>query len=69
MDQRRTSDEDRTLSVRLEVQLDRQPINGRLSSERGAVEPFVGWLGFVEAMTRLNESREGSTGSAGGRPW
>jgi hypothetical protein len=64
MGDRQRSDEDRILSVRLEVHLDRQPISGRLRSERGAVEPFVGWLGFVEALRRLHESRERSTGPA-----
>ena len=38
--------------------LDRQPISGRLRPERGAEEPFVGWLGFVDALKRLNERKE-----------
>ena len=35
--------------------LDRQPISGRLRSERGADERFVGWLGFVEALKRVHD--------------
>jgi len=37
------------------VQLDREPIGGRLRTERGAEERFVGWLGFVDALKRLQE--------------
>jgi hypothetical protein len=44
---------DRELSVRLDLQLDRQPIAGRLRTERGADECFVGWLGFAAALERL----------------
>jgi hypothetical protein len=54
------SDEDQVLSVRLDVWLDRQPIKGRLRSERGADEQFVGWLGFVDALKRLHESENES---------
>jgi hypothetical protein len=46
-------DADRTLSVRLDIQLDRQPIRGHLRTESGAEETFVGWLGFVDALQRL----------------
>jgi hypothetical protein len=49
------SDEDRVVSVRLDVWLDRQPVSGRLRTERGADEQFVGWLGFVAALKRLHE--------------
>jgi hypothetical protein len=35
------------------MQLDRQPIAGRLRTDRGAEERFVGWLGFVAAPERL----------------
>ena len=51
-------DEDRVPRVQLELHLDRQPISGRLRPERGAEEPFVGWLGFVDALKRLNERKE-----------
>ena len=51
-------DEDRVLRVQLELHLDRQPISGALRPERGAEEPFVGWLGFVDALKRLNERKE-----------
>ena len=40
------------------LHLDRQPISGALRPERGAEEPFVGWLGFVDALKRLNERKE-----------
>jgi hypothetical protein len=46
-------DADHTLSVRLEIQLDRQPIRGHLRTDTGAEETFVGWLGFVDALQRL----------------
>jgi hypothetical protein len=45
----------RTLSVQLDVQLDRQPIAGRLRTAWGADESFVGWLGFVEALRRVHD--------------
>jgi hypothetical protein len=48
-------DVDRTLCLRLEVQLDRQPIGGRLRTDWGAEETFVGWLGFVDALRRLRD--------------
>ena len=53
MDDNGGTDEDRVLSLRLDVQLDRQPIRGQLRSTLGAEERFVGWLGFVEALERL----------------
>jgi hypothetical protein len=46
-------DADHTLSVRLEIQLDRQPIRGHVRTDTGAEETFVGWLGFVDALQRL----------------
>jgi hypothetical protein len=51
--------EEDVLSVQLDVHLDRQPVQGRLRTLTGAEEPFVGWLGFVEALGRLHE-RENS---------
>jgi hypothetical protein len=54
------SDEDRVVSVRLDVWLDRQPISGRLRTERGADEQFVGWLGFLDALKRLHELEDRS---------
>jgi hypothetical protein len=47
--------EEDVLSVQLDVHLDRQPVQGRLRTPRGAEEPFVGWLGFVDALGRLRE--------------
>jgi hypothetical protein len=52
------ADEDRLLRVQLEVDLDREPISGTLRPERGAEEPFVGWLGFVDALKRLHQRKE-----------
>jgi hypothetical protein len=49
------TDEDRRLRVELELDLDRQPVCGRLRPERGADETFVGWLGFVDALKRLQD--------------
>jgi hypothetical protein len=56
MDDDDRTDEDRALRVQLELHLDRQPITGRLRREPGDEEPFVGWLGFVGALKRLNDA-------------
>jgi hypothetical protein len=66
MDDQAHTDADRALHVQLDVYLDRQPISGRLRTEQGAEERFVGWLGFVEALRRLHERRKPSPG--GERP-
>jgi len=50
----------RTLSVRLDVQLDAQPITGRLRTDGGEDEPFVGWLGFIDTLRRLSGYPDGS---------
>lgn len=60
MDDQAGTDADRALHVQLDVYLDRQPISGRLRTEPGVDERFVGWLGFVEALKRLDERRESS---------
>jgi hypothetical protein len=58
MDDHAPSDgEDRALSVRLDVHLDREPICGRLSADGGVDEPFVGWLGFADALRRVREQQ------------
>ncbi len=56
-------DRDHGLRVQLELHLDREPVSGTLRPERGADEAFVGWLGFVDALKRLQEANpnEGST--------
>ena len=46
------------LRLQLELHLDREPISGRLRTEWGAEEPFVGWLGFVDALRRLQQQDE-----------
>jgi hypothetical protein len=51
------TDDDRPLRVQLDLQLAHEPISGRLRSERGGDEEFVGWLGFVEALRRLSEAQ------------
>jgi hypothetical protein len=48
-------DDGSVLSVRLDLDLDRQPISGRLRTEQGGEEGFVGWLGFVDALKRLHD--------------
>jgi hypothetical protein len=53
--------EDRVLRVQLDVHLDRRPITGRLRTPHGAEEPFVGWLGFVDALKRVQEASIPST--------
>ena len=60
MDEHAGTDKDRTLRVQLELNVDRQPISGRLRTERGEDERFEGWLGFVEALERLHPNRKDS---------
>jgi hypothetical protein len=55
MDDEAAADDDGVLSVQLDVYLDRQPVRGCFRTSSGAEEPFVGWLGFVEALGRLHE--------------
>jgi hypothetical protein len=58
VDDKAETEADRTLSVQLELFLERRPISGRLSTERGTEERFVDWLGFVDALGRLRERDE-----------
>jgi uncharacterized protein YbjT (DUF2867 family) len=51
----RRKEEDPTLHLQLDVDLEHVPISGRLRGERGEDEPFIGWLGFVVALQRLRE--------------
>jgi len=53
MDDRPASEDANVLRLQLELNLDREPISGRLRTQRGAEEPSVGWLGFVDALRRL----------------
>jgi hypothetical protein len=57
MDDETGAGPDRPLRVQLELYLDRRPIHGRLRTERRTVERFVGWLGFVDALKRVHETR------------
>ena len=52
------------LCVQLELNLNCVPISGRLRTGRGAEERFVGWLGFIDALKRLQEQGEGRAGTA-----
>jgi hypothetical protein len=60
VDDRPPSAEANVLRLQLELHLDREPISGRLRTLRGAEEPFVGWLGFVDALRRLQQEDEGA---------
>jgi hypothetical protein len=51
----RANDEGRVLSVHLDLHLERTPISGCLRTAQGAEVRFVGWLGFVDALQRLQE--------------
>jgi hypothetical protein len=61
-------EEANVLRLQLELHLDREPISGRLRTRWGAEERFVGWLGFVEALRRLQQHDEGAADAAGGHP-
>jgi hypothetical protein len=58
MDEQAHSGEERTLSVRLDLQFAGAPTRGRLRTVGGAEEHFVGWLGFVEGLHELEVDRE-----------
>jgi hypothetical protein len=51
----RAKDEERILSVHLDVHLDHTPISGCLRTAQGGEMRFVGWLGFVDALQRVQE--------------
>ena len=59
MDDRAGPGEAGVLRLQLELNLDREPISGRLRTRRGAEERFVGWLGFIDALKRLQERDDG----------
>jgi hypothetical protein len=65
VDDRPAAEEANVLRLQLELRLDCEPISGRLRTEWGAEEPFVGWLGFVDALRRLQEEDEGADPTAG----
>jgi hypothetical protein len=56
----RAKDEERVLSVHLDVHLDQTPISGCLRTAQGAEMRFVGWLGFVDALQRVQEDGTGT---------
>ena len=47
---------DDALTVRLAVHLDSEPVRGQLWGEHGDPEQFVGWIGFVEALKRAQDT-------------
>jgi hypothetical protein len=61
-------DDEVVLTVQLELRLDRQPISGRLRTAQGADEQFIGWLGFVDALKKLQERGDVSAEPAETRP-
>ena len=60
MDDQPATGEADVLRLQLELHLDREPITGRLLTGWGAEERFVGWLGFVDALGRLQQRDEGA---------
>ncbi len=68
MDDRAGAGEEGVIRVQLELHLRRQPISGLLRSERGSEQRFVGWLGFIDALTRLQEQGETGADPGGPRP-
>ena len=54
----------RTLSALLDLHADCQPISGRLRTEWGGDERFVGWLGFIDALKKLSEQQSKLMGHA-----
>jgi len=60
MDDETGAGQDYPLRVQLDLDLDRQPVSGRLRTQGGADERFEGWLGFVDALKRLQEQRKES---------
>jgi hypothetical protein len=68
MDGEHGRSEEVVLKLLLELRLDQQPISGRLRTERGADEPFVGWLGFLDSPMRLQEQGDASANSSGDPP-
>ena len=60
MDDETGAGQDYPLRVQLDLDLDRQPVSGRLRTQWGAYERFEGWLGFVDALKRLQEQRKES---------
>jgi hypothetical protein len=63
VDDRSASGDAHVLRLQLELCLDREPIRGRLRTRWGAEEQFVGWLGFVDALRRVQQRDEGEPDS------
>jgi hypothetical protein len=45
--------EQRTVSIRLEVQVEGEEVRGHASSGNAAARPFAGWLGLIGAIDAL----------------
>jgi hypothetical protein len=68
MDDQAGPEETDVLRLQLELDLSREPIRGRLRTQRGATERFVGWLGFIDALKRLQQQDERSADPAAEPP-
>ena len=68
MDDQAGPEEADVLRLQLELDLSREPISGRLRVHWGAEERFVGWLGFIDALKRLQQQDEGSADPAAEPP-
>jgi hypothetical protein len=55
MDDHPRAGEPRTLNLQLDLHVDSLPITGQLRSAGGSAERFVGWLGFLDALRRIEE--------------
>jgi hypothetical protein len=51
-------DDSATLSIWLELDLERRLVIGRVRTDRGEDERVEGWLGFVDALARLQPNRK-----------
>jgi hypothetical protein len=49
-----------TIHVDLEFDLAADPVEGRLSADGGAPEPFTGWIELAAALERLRVPAAGS---------
>lgn len=68
MDDHAAPDEEVVLQMQLELRIDREPIVGRLRAEGGTDEEFVGWLGFLDALKRLEERGRATGGPSAAPP-
>jgi hypothetical protein len=62
MDDARGFEGARVKVLRLEIEVDRDPIAGRLSEDGGPGRPFAGWLGLARALALALEPGEPGPG-------